>query len=49
MYMEINIKKEGEAPGHDLEPRFCVNAYFHIDWSKYIMHVLKKDVLLLCA
>jgi hypothetical protein len=27
--------EENEAPGHDLEPRFCVKAlYFHIYWSK---------------
>ena len=27
-------KHENEAPGHDLEPRFRVKAYFHVYWSK---------------
>jgi hypothetical protein len=42
----------GYAPGHDLEPRFSDKSYFHIYWSKskiFFAHVLKKDVLLLCA
>ncbi len=43
---------EAEHPGYDLEPRFRVNAYFHIiDQNPKIFstHVLKKDVLLLRA
>jgi hypothetical protein len=39
-------------PGHDLEPRFRVKAYStFIGQNKefFFMHVLKKDVLLLCA